>query len=329
MRNRRTPPLVIVLSMALALVPGARPASALSPAEIRARISSLRASLSGVGTRLDQVERRLSDADDAVAAHTRALFLARARRADLTGAINRRAKEMYMFGTEPVLGGFTGTSDLTQYVDRLSFLDLIRRGEEGLLEEVRALQSRSQMESVALDDVLSVQRSIHDELAARQAEMSSKLNELLRLSQFLDSTGARIGPRGSRGEGRGLYCPVAGPTFVNNNFGDPRPGGPHQGDDMRGIIGQPVRAVLPARVIETPDGGWMGIGIIIRDLSGTEWWYAHLSARSVQTGDLLSAGESIGRVGCTGRCYGPHLHFEWHPGGGPARDPYQILSSAC
>jgi murein DD-endopeptidase MepM/ murein hydrolase activator NlpD len=122
---------------------------------------------------------------------------------------------------------------------------------------------------------------------------------------------------------------VLGPHVVVNNFGEPRPGGPHQGDDIRADIGRYARAVLAATVIDTPTGSWWGLGVKIRDLSGTEWWYAHLSSRFVHVGDHVAAGEYIARTGCTGRCYGPHLHFEWHPGGGPARDPYGILSAVC
>ena len=73
----------------------------------------------------------------------------------------------------------------------------------------------------------------------------------------------------------------------------------------------------------------MGRGVIIRDSIGNEYWYAHLSQIDVSQGDSLAAGELLGRVGCSGNCTGPHLHFEYHPNGGSARNPYRILSAAC
>jgi murein DD-endopeptidase MepM/ murein hydrolase activator NlpD len=73
----------------------------------------------------------------------------------------------------------------------------------------------------------------------------------------------------------------------------------------------------------------MGIGVIIRDAGGNEWWYAHLSRKYVRVGDRLAGGELLGRVGCSGHCTGPHLHFEYHPGGGDPRNPYRILRAAC
>ena len=43
---------------------------------------------------------------------------------------------------------------------------------------------------------------------------------------------------------------------------------------------------------------------------GEDVWYAHMSKRYVKTGQRVRWGQTLGRVGCTGRCYGPHLHIE-------------------
>jgi murein DD-endopeptidase MepM/ murein hydrolase activator NlpD len=70
-----------------------------------------------------------------------------------------------------------------------------------------------------------------------------------------------------------------------------------------------------------------GNGLWLKGESGTMYYYAHLSkyAAGLKTGQLVDAGALVGYVGHTGDAFGPHLHFEVHPGGGSAIDPYPLL----
>lgn len=87
----------------------------------------------------------------------------------------------------------------------------------------------------------------------------------------------------------------------------------HGGTDITGggISGKPVYASRGGRVITavTSNSGY-GIYVLIDHGDGFSSLYAHMSARYVSTGDTVSQGQMIGRVGSTGNSTGPHLHFE-------------------
>jgi murein DD-endopeptidase MepM/ murein hydrolase activator NlpD len=148
--------------------------------------------------------------------------------------------------------------------------------------------------------------------------------QIARLFSINRTTGGRVVPLGS--------CPVDPPNVVTNSFGAPRGGGTrrHQGNDIMASEGTPIRAVNSGTVTRTGNGGLGGIALYLWDGS-TEYYYAHLSRLSVSSGQRVSAGQLVGANGSTGNAAGgaPHLHFEIHPGGGGAIDPYPSLASVC
>ncbi|GAB4367316.1 MAG: M23 family metallopeptidase [Spirochaetales bacterium] len=83
----------------------------------------------------------------------------------------------------------------------------------------------------------------------------------------------------------------------------------HNGIDIGGYMGEPVRAALDGRVIETGYNRTAGNYVILSHVGGYRTFYAHLSAVSVGRGTYVRQGQKIGEVGSTGYSTGPHLHF--------------------
>jgi murein DD-endopeptidase MepM/ murein hydrolase activator NlpD len=132
----------------------------------------------------------------------------------------------------------------------------------------------------------------------------------------------------------GLVCPVQGPHHFRDSWGDPRSGGrTHKGVDMMADRGTPLVAIESGTVGRLGDGGLGGITVWLVGDSGTEYYYAHMDGWTpgLAQGQRIDIGGSLGTVGSTGNAPDewPHLHFEVHPGGGEAVNPFPTVDAIC
>lgn len=114
-------------------------------------------------------------------------------------------------------------------------------------------------------------------------------------------------------------------------FGAARSGRTHEGQDMMVPTGTPLVAVAEGEVVEVGSDGGRGNYVSIYDPEEDRTYnYFHMvRPASVQQGEKVKAGQDVGAVGCTGSCFGDHLHFEVHEGRdpyGPVVDPMPILA---
>jgi len=125
--------------------------------------------------------------------------------------------------------------------------------------------------------------------------------------------------------------PVLGPCWFADTWKAPRAGGrQHEGVDIIAKSGTPIYAVSNGtitRVFLDRPGSLGGNAIRLTASDGTYFHYAHLSAfaEGAGLGATVVAGQVIGYIGSTGSSSTPHLHFEYHPGGGVASNPYPLI----
>ena len=146
-----------------------------------------------------------------------------------------------------------------------------------------------------------------------------------------------------------IIFPVLGAVTFIDDFGAPRPQGPHQGIDILAPRHALALAAEPGRVKFYTGSRRAGCMLYLYGRSGTTYLYIHLNddltngndnrgscingvafPRGLRSGARVQAGQPIGFVGDSGDAEGvhPHLHFEVHPHGGRATNPYPFLIAA-
>ena len=149
-------------------------------------------------------------------------------------------------------------------------------------------------------------------------------------------------------QGSRIIFPVVGKVQYVDDFGAPRPQGPHQGIDILATKKSPAVAAEAGTVKFWTTSAPAGCMLYLYGKSGTTYDYIHLNndltkandnrgkcvpgtayAPGLKNGAKVQAGQHIGYVGDSGDSNGgpSHLHFEVHPNNGQAADPFSYLNS--
>ncbi|MEE4661543.1 MAG: M23 family metallopeptidase [Halieaceae bacterium] len=124
---------------------------------------------------------------------------------------------------------------------------------------------------------------------------------------------ARANTRSATDFAAGFQWPVTGP--ISGVYGSQRvyngtPGRPHYGVDIAVPTGTPVTTPAPGRVtLAEPDLFYSGGTVIIDHGNEVSSTFLHLDAVLVEVGQQVAPGDTVGRVGATGRATGPHLDW--------------------
>ena len=303
----------------------------------RDRLDSARAGLDRVTELWQETEARLARAQDA-GAEARAQI---DRLVDELGRIreslNDRVAAAFMSGGSYSIGALLTSDSIQDAADRLQYTQSVVQGDADLAtevavmaEELRRQEARFRRAAREEGEAAAALESQREQIGLRVQQLNDVVEELeaelaAAQEQALSLGGGSVSITGT---GAIQTCPVAGNTSFVDSFGWPRPGGrTHQGIDLIAAYGTPIVAVAPGNAREA-SSVLGGLGVVLEHGSGGDWtFYAHLSSFAAM--GPVSAGTVIGYVGATGNTGVNHLHFEYHPSGGAAVNPYSALVAVC
>jgi len=269
--------------------------------------------------------------------------------------LNARARDAYIRGPAGALELVLESQSLINLAERVGFLEVLSEADasvaDGLrverqqiaefraqlkryLEEKKKLLERLEEDRVVFEAKQLELQAAREALAKKveeAADVVAKLEQKLQrelLAQYGITT--NLGPP-LKADGPFYFCPVDQPRSYIDDFGFPRVGHTHQGNDIFAPAGTAIRAPFDG-VARESTGGLGGLSVYVYADANADYVYnAHLSRLVGVDGQHVTAGTIIGAVGNTGNAVGtsPHDHFEYHPGGGSAVTPYPYLNEVC
>ncbi len=247
--------------------------------------------------------------------------------------LNDRLRSIYKSGEVSSIEVLLESTSLDDFLNRYDFFSYIGNRDFRIFDEVKSLREEIGERHRILEEKEAQQRQLLGSVNAKRQAMEASLQEQ---QAYLDSVNQEILQLLAATGGGGtpfmtpigsFIFPVRGPHSFTNDWHAPRTGHLHQGCDVFAASGTPCVACVSG-TINQGEGKNAGLYVRLAGDDGHVYYYMHLLGFSA-TGHV-AAGTIIGYVGDTGNARGgpPHLHFEVHPGGGAAVNPYPILLAA-
>lgn len=352
-----------LLAVGLAL-PAIAPAERSRAQQLQAELNAIGAEFERAGKAYDEAFWALDETENEIEQTTARIGENEVALDDAQLVLQGRMASWYRSDRLGLMGFLLGADDFADFVTRMEYASRIARTDaetidavQTLLVELREDRERLEVEQAeraerverfkAERDTLQgklqekkaeyerVQRELA-EAARREAEARKRAEEAAAAAAasrsrtapapvsapapVVTSSGAVAGPNG-------MVFPVSGPNYYSDTWGASRDGGRrrHQGTDIMAPTGTPVVATM-AGTVSASNGSKSGLYLTLRADNGWSFHYMHLNSITVGSG-RVSAGQVIGTVGYTGNASAsaPHLHFEIHPAGSGAVNPYPYL----
>ena len=270
-----------------------------------------------------------------LAALERDTFRLESEVADTFEALENRARTAFKRGPLESLEVLFESAGPQVAFERVALLDALQRRDRVAIEEAAAAQVALRQAEALIGareaELVSLQQDLDADAQALQDDLDRAAGEAAEIRSLV-SRQRRI----DRGSQQGIYSCIfdQGAFRFRDTWGAPRSGGRrHRGTDVFAAYRAPVYAITSGTIQRHSRSALGGIGLYLRGDDGNVYYYAHLDSidPSASVGTRVTAGELVGRNGYTGNAVrsAPHVHFELHPGGGSAINPYPWLAAAC
>ena len=316
--------------------------------QLTGEVAALRTREAAVQAELDQAQAELREQQHALA-------VLRERLKSSVRLLERRLVAIYKSDEPDAVSVILNSEGFDDIADRYEYLQRIQDQDSDIVDRVRVLRDdkRATVEQVRTTrDSIRAKRNelarTREALEAKQADLESarakSKDALSRINGHIDhlegdisniqdkiqaqlaaqaATTAPLPAGPVQGGSSGFIWPVNGP--IVSGFGM-RWGSMHEGVDIAVPAGTPIRAAKAGTIAFTQseaESGGYGNYTCIDHGGGLSTCYAHQSSFAITSGSV-EQGDVIGYVGCTGHCFGDHLHFEVRIGGAPT-DPMAYL----
>jgi murein DD-endopeptidase MepM/ murein hydrolase activator NlpD len=312
-------------------------------AEVSSRISTLQRRQNVLESDLDRKKAELLRIQDDLRRTRARLARLRAKLALSRVVLSRRLVEIYQAGRPDLVTVILNSKGFADLLERGEFMRRINEQDAQVIRSVRDAKVKTKRATDRLATLEDRQQKITEQvlaarnevagvkyrLAGARAAKAGKLRDVRGQRQSaqedlrsLQKEQARIegtlnnGSNGGPVQGNGHFIwPVNGP--ITSPFCERRAWEAcHPGIDIGVGTGTPIHAAGAGTVALAGPAGGYGNYTCINHGGGLSTCYAHQSQINVSVGQSVSQGQVIGLVGCTGLCFGAHLHFEVRVNGG-------------
>jgi peptidoglycan DL-endopeptidase CwlO len=330
-------------------------------ARLEGEVAGLREREAAAEARLVATQARLEQAMTQLHAARNRLRVLRKHLRRALVALRERLVAIYQAGTPDTLGVILAADGYDELISHSEYMEQIQSQDEAIVHRVRDLRDQAKRTVRRLRQAQRRIEAARDAIAAEERDLAAARSVVEgRQAQLLAARGDRAATlAGLRTQERELHGNVSAlqeqiEERLRAAASEPLPAGPfqepsssgliwpvdgsvvsgfgwrwgrmHEGIDIAVAAGTPIRAAAAGSVVlvqsEAESGGYGNFSCLDHG-GGLSTCYAHQSSFAVTSGSVAQ-GDVIGYVGCTGHCYGDHLHFEVRVSGVP-QDPLGYL----